>query len=300
MSDLGNGAGERGSSRFFQPLKALFAGLVSALHTRLDLFVTELEEERERIKQAFIFTLLLVFGFAFGISLLTIFLVALFWQNGWILAIGGLALLYFAVAIFADVKLCGAIAGHPRLFAATLGELGKDRDYVRTSKRELSAAGNRAAQAGADRKSGARSPRGGDGLPPHSRADRSRQAFRSGKIPARLPGAERRALDVSPRRLEQENLQIRRLSLQARTAGSFAARPPLQAAPRPVALFQVGLIPVAHGRARLFVARSFGLAQIGCAAHGRALPGDRLHDSQLGLLAQRVAALLQLLSRLRR
>ncbi len=136
MSDLGNGAGERGSSRFFQPLKALFAGLVSALHTRLDLFVTELEEERERIKQAFIFTLLLVFGFAFGISLLTIFLVALFWQNGWILAIGGLALLYFAVAIFAAVKLRGAIAGHPRLFAATLGELGKDRDYLRTSKRE--------------------------------------------------------------------------------------------------------------------------------------------------------------------
>lgn len=136
MSDLGNGASQRHSSKFFQPLKALLAGLVSGLYTRLDLFVTELEEEGERIKQAFIFTLLLIFGFAFGISLLTIFLVAVFWQNGWVLAIGGLALAYFVVAIVAAVKLRAAMAGHPRLFAATLGELGKDRDYLRTSNRE--------------------------------------------------------------------------------------------------------------------------------------------------------------------
>lgn len=136
MSDLGNGASGRDSSRFFQPLKAVFAGLVSGLHTRLDLFVTELEEERERIKQAFILALLLIFGFAFGISLLTIFLVALFWQNGWIHAIGALALVYFAVGIVAAFKLRGALAQHPRPFGATLGELGKDRDFLRSSHRE--------------------------------------------------------------------------------------------------------------------------------------------------------------------
>jgi len=95
MSDLGSSQSREGSSSFFQPLKAVLAGLSSALHTRLDLFVTELEEERERIKQALVFTLLLLFGFTFGIVLLTIFLVALFWQNGWIAAIGGLALAYF-------------------------------------------------------------------------------------------------------------------------------------------------------------------------------------------------------------
>lgn len=136
MSDSGNGESRQGSSRFFQPLKAVLAGLLSALHTRLDLFVTELEEERERIKQAFVFTLLLIVGFAFGIALLTIFLVALFWQNGWVAAIGGLALLYFAVGIVAAIKLRGAIARHPRLFPATLAELGKDRDYVKVSHRE--------------------------------------------------------------------------------------------------------------------------------------------------------------------
>jgi len=109
MSDLGSSQSREGSSSFFQPLKAVLAGLSSALHTRLDLFVTELEEERERIKQALVFTLLLLFGFTFGIVLLTIFLVALFWQNGWIAAIGGLALAYFAIGIIAAVKLRGVV-----------------------------------------------------------------------------------------------------------------------------------------------------------------------------------------------
>jgi uncharacterized membrane protein YqjE len=136
MSDPRSNQSQEGSSSFFQPIKAVLAALSSALHTRLELFVTELEEERERIKQAVILTLLLLFGFTFGIVLLTIFLVALFWQNGWIAAIGGLALAYFAVGIIAAVKLRGVIIRHPRLFPATMAELGKDRDHLRASTRE--------------------------------------------------------------------------------------------------------------------------------------------------------------------
>jgi len=136
MSDPRSNQSQEGSSSFFQPIKAVLAALSSALHTRLELFVTELEEERERIKQAVILTLLLLFGFTFGIVLLTIFLVALFWQNGWIAAIGALALLYFAVGAGAAIKLRSAILRRPGLFPATLAELGKDRDHLRATTRE--------------------------------------------------------------------------------------------------------------------------------------------------------------------
>src|SRR5580765_4497353 len=102
MSDLGSSQSREGSSSFFQPLKAV------------------------------------LFGFTFGIVLLTIFLVALFWQNGWIAAIGGLALAYFAIGIIAAVKLRGVVIHHPRLFPTTMAELGKDRDYLRASTREQS------------------------------------------------------------------------------------------------------------------------------------------------------------------
>jgi uncharacterized membrane protein YqjE len=124
------------SPSFLRSLKAALAAVSSALHTRLELFVTELEEERERLKQALLLTLLLFFCLSFGFILLTIFLVALFWEKGWIFAIGGLAALYLAVGIAAAVMLRKKILTRPGLFPATLAELGKDRDRLKASSFE--------------------------------------------------------------------------------------------------------------------------------------------------------------------
>ena len=131
MLDSGSRLGEGNSPGIIYSLKALGATMASAFHTRIELFVTELEEERERLKQTLIFTLLLVFGFGIGFILLTIFLVALFWQNGWIGAIGALAFLYLGVAAFAAVKLRDIFLNRSGLFAATVAELGKDRDRLK-------------------------------------------------------------------------------------------------------------------------------------------------------------------------
>jgi uncharacterized membrane protein YqjE len=131
MLDSGSRPGEGKSPGIIYSLKALGATLASAFHTRIELFVTELEEERERLRRALIFTLLLGFGLSMGFILLTIFLVALFWQNGWIGAIGVLAFLYLGVAAFAAVKLRDLFLNRSGLFAATVAELGKDRDRLK-------------------------------------------------------------------------------------------------------------------------------------------------------------------------
>ena len=123
MNDAGSNLDQDGSSSFLQTLKIFAVGLASALHTRLDLFVTELEEERERLKQALILVVLVIFGLAFGFALINIFLVALFWEHGWIAAIGILALLYFGIAVGAALKLRSAILRRSGLFPATLAEL---------------------------------------------------------------------------------------------------------------------------------------------------------------------------------
>lgn len=128
MFDSRSRPGGSDSPGILHSLKALSAALTSAFHTRVELFVTELEEERERLKQTLIFTLLLVFGLSMGFILLTIFLVALFWERGWIGAIGALSFLYLGVATFAAVKLRDSVLKRPGLFPATLAELGKDRD----------------------------------------------------------------------------------------------------------------------------------------------------------------------------
>jgi uncharacterized membrane protein YqjE len=131
MFDSGSRPGEGNSPGIIYSLKALGATLASAFHTRVELFVTELEEERERLKQTLIFSLLLVFSLSMGFILLTIFLVALFWQNGWIGAIGALAFLYLGVAVFAAVKLREVFFTRSGLFSATVAELGKDRDRLK-------------------------------------------------------------------------------------------------------------------------------------------------------------------------
>jgi uncharacterized membrane protein YqjE len=124
------------SDGLWRALKALLAALSAALHTRLDLFATELEEERDRLKHTLVLTLLLFFGLGLGFILLTIFLVALFWERGWLAALGALAAVYLAVGIVAAFKLRSRMLSRPGLFPATLGELAKDRDRLRSSTRE--------------------------------------------------------------------------------------------------------------------------------------------------------------------
>ena len=133
MTDRDSGGSADG---LWRALKALLAALSAALHTRLDLFATELEEERERLKQTLVLALLLFFGLGLGFILLTIFLVALFWERGWLAALGALGAVYLAVGIVAAFKLRSRMLSRPGLFPATLGELAKDRDRLRSSTRE--------------------------------------------------------------------------------------------------------------------------------------------------------------------
>src|SRR3972149_2489129 len=109
MTDRDSGGGADG---LWRSLKALLAVLSAALHTRLDLVATELEEGRERLKQTLVLTLLLFFGLGLGFILLTIFLVALFWERGWLTALGALAAVYLAIGIIAAFKLRNRILPH--------------------------------------------------------------------------------------------------------------------------------------------------------------------------------------------
>jgi len=133
MTDKDSSAGV---AALLQPFKALGATLSSILHTRLEIFATELAEERERLKQTLVLMLLLFFGLSLGFILLTIFLVALFWERGWLFAIGGLAALYLAVGAGAGLSLRKKILTRRGLFSTTLAELGKDSDSLRSSVHE--------------------------------------------------------------------------------------------------------------------------------------------------------------------
>jgi uncharacterized membrane protein YqjE len=135
MADQGHSAGGDFPG-FMSSFKILLGALSTALHTRLELFATELEEERERAKQTLVLSLFLFFGLGLGIILLTVFAVALFWTKGWIFAIGALAMLYLAIGMAAGLMLRKKILTRPGLFPATLAELAKDRDQLNASSHD--------------------------------------------------------------------------------------------------------------------------------------------------------------------
>ena len=133
MSDNDSSSDRTHQQSFSDAIKTLLAVLGASFQTRLELLVTELEEERERFKQTLLFCLLVVFGFSFGSILLTIFIVAVLWDRGWIMAIGGLAFVYLAVGMIAAIMLRKSFLTRAGLLSATLGELRKDRSEMRPS-----------------------------------------------------------------------------------------------------------------------------------------------------------------------
>lgn len=131
-----DGFSRQNAEGFSEPLKSALGALSSALQTRLELFVTELEEERERLKLTFVLMFFVFFGLSLGFILLNIFVVALLWQAGWVFAVGALAAVYLAIGVIAGLMLRRKILTRPALFPATLAELAKDRDQLRSASRE--------------------------------------------------------------------------------------------------------------------------------------------------------------------
>jgi len=130
---MANSAGGTGthSPSLLQSLKTYLATWVDVLRTRLDLFSTELQEERERLQQLLVLALVSLLCLVFGALLVTFFVVVAFWDTNYRLAVvGGLALLYLTAGAIAAVVARRKSQHRPKLFSATLNELAKDYKHL--------------------------------------------------------------------------------------------------------------------------------------------------------------------------
>ena len=124
-------AGESGGG-ILQSLRNLAATLVALLQTRLELLVTELEEERLRLLQLLLWAAGALFFLGIGILLLTVLLVAVFWDSYRITAIVVLAGIFFAAGIGMAIGVRNRMHVRSRLFSASLDELARDKDQLTT------------------------------------------------------------------------------------------------------------------------------------------------------------------------
>ncbi len=121
------------SKGLLDSLAALVTTLVAMAHTRLDLLSTDLEDERAHLFSVLLWTLVALFCLGIGLVLATLLLVVAFWDSHRLLVLGSLTGLFLVAGSAAWAYVGHKARTKPRLFAASLSELRKDRQQLNRS-----------------------------------------------------------------------------------------------------------------------------------------------------------------------
>lgn len=111
----------------------LGATLLDMVHTRLELASVEMEEQSQRYLGYLLMSLLALFLFGIAIVLVAVFVIILFWDTHRLAAVLGMAALFSLSALGIGIKARAGFAAQPALLAATMGELRKDIDFLKTA-----------------------------------------------------------------------------------------------------------------------------------------------------------------------
>jgi uncharacterized membrane protein YqjE len=112
---------------FIAALGRLGESLLGAVQTRIELFSTELQEEKFRLVQTLSWICALVFSAGLALAFASLVLVYFYWESARLAVLGGLALFYSGSFLALLLAFRRFLARQPVPFAATLGELEADR-----------------------------------------------------------------------------------------------------------------------------------------------------------------------------
>jgi uncharacterized membrane protein YqjE len=119
------------SAGFLHSLRALGDGLLATVQDRLELFSIELQEEKFRLIQVFVWISAAIFTGMMAITFASLTLVYLFWASARVTVLGGLTIVYTGALVAIAIAFRRFIARQPRPFSATRQEIGKDRACIR-------------------------------------------------------------------------------------------------------------------------------------------------------------------------
>lgn len=112
------------------PVKELVRSLIGLAETRARLAANELEEQALRLVEIGAWVLFSMFFFGVAVVFAAILIVLLAWDANRILAAGLLAALFLATGVAGALVSRRLMRERPRMFAATLEELAKDRERL--------------------------------------------------------------------------------------------------------------------------------------------------------------------------
>jgi uncharacterized membrane protein YqjE len=114
-----------------ESFRTLGDGLIAGVQDRIGLFAIELQEEKFRLVQTFVWISAAVFTAMMTVMFASLTLVYLFWESARLATLGGLTLLHAGGLVAIVVAFRRYLARQPAPFAATLEEIGEDRACIR-------------------------------------------------------------------------------------------------------------------------------------------------------------------------
>lgn len=117
---------------FIGSLRSLGDGVLASVEDRLELFATELQEEKYRLIQTVIWICAAAFTGMMAIIFLSFALVYLFWDSARLAVLGGFSVMYAAALVAVIIAFRRFLKRQPRPFEGTLSEIREDRACIRS------------------------------------------------------------------------------------------------------------------------------------------------------------------------
>ena len=114
-------------SALIASLRRVCSTLIAIAQTRFELLATEVEEERARLGLILLHGYLTVGCLSVGILLATLAFVLAWWERNPVVAVIIPAFVFCAAGAWSLVRLRALLRQKPRVFAASIDELTKDR-----------------------------------------------------------------------------------------------------------------------------------------------------------------------------
>lgn len=109
-----------------ESLRNLAKTFIALVQTRIEIFASEVDEERARLGRILVLAVIAAFCLGLGVVLFVLLIAVVFWENSRLLAIAVLAGLFVLGGLAALLALRSAVRQRPKFLAATLAELRKD------------------------------------------------------------------------------------------------------------------------------------------------------------------------------
>lgn len=119
------GAGHTES--LLESLRGVARTFVALVQTRIEIFASEVDEERARFGRILVLAVVALFCLGLAVVLGVMLIAVLFWESNRVLALGIVAGVLALGGVAALLALRSAVRDRPKFLSATLAELRKDQ-----------------------------------------------------------------------------------------------------------------------------------------------------------------------------